>query len=124
MEVAKLLFILYTEVCASICTVQLISFGFGKLDKYITNRRKAKEEANKLIEVGSKALERLEQVREKMDIEEFRMMVQKDSEEYRESARQFIENSKKFQEECQRLLAKNDEHIQALMKMNQKEGAK
>lgn len=125
MEVAKIIFMLYLEVCATVCTVEVICFGLGKVDKYITKRRKAKQEANKPVEKEEpKYSKELDELRSKVELERFKRMIQEDSREYREQAKEFIENSKRFQEDCQRLLAENDKHIEALIKMNEKEGAK
>lgn len=118
MIILKEIFILYLEVCASLCTVQLIAKGFEKVDKYITKRRKAKEEANKLVEFE---VEKVDTFKYSKELEEFIQNVQDDSAEFRESARLFIENSNKFQAECKRLLELNDKHIATL---EEREGAK
>lgn len=110
MIILKTIFMLYLEVCATICTVQLISFGFEKVDKYITKRKKAKEEANKIVKV-----EKVDTFKYSEELQELIQSVQDDSAEFRESARLFIENSNRYQEECRELLAKNDKHIEFLM---------
>ena len=109
MIILKEIFILYLEVCATLCTVQLIAFGFEKVDKYITKRKKAKEE------------EKVDNFEYSEELQKFIQEVQKDSAEFRESARLFIENSNKYQQECRELLAKNDKHIATL---EEREGAK
>lgn len=111
MIIFKTIFMLYLEVCATVCTVQLIMMGLGKVDKYITKRRKAKQEANKPV------VQEVQDVEQEsiFDADEFLEEVKKDSEEFREYARLFMENSKKYQDECKVLLAKNDKHLEFLM---------
>ena len=116
MIILKEIFILYLEVCATLCTVQLIAFGFEKVDKYITKRKKAKEEANKPVVVENIEEEKVDNFEYSEELQKFIQEVQKDSEEFRESARTFIENSNKFIAECKILLDENDKHIASLMK--------
>jgi predicted Holliday junction resolvase-like endonuclease len=121
MIILKEIFILYLEVCATVCTVQFIAKGFEKVDKYITKRRKAKEEANKPVVVEEEKEEKKDTFEYSEELQKFIQEVKNDSAEFRKSAEEFIENSNRYQEECRKLLALNDEHIAIL---TEREGVK
>lgn len=121
MIILKEIFILYLEVCATLCTVQLIAKGFEKVDKYISKRKKAKEEANKPVVVENIEEEKVDNFEYSEELQKFIQEVKNDSAEFRKSALEFIENSNRYQAECKRLLELNDKHIATL---EEREGAK